>query len=515
MAEILDRRRFLHAGALGAAGILGGRLWTGQAATAAAATTPSRGGTLKWATLSGGPKDTLDPAKTVGNHSLVTSFVLYDTLVRVDQNFTPEPRLATQWSVSPDGKTWKFRLRDGVTFHNGKTLSAQDVAYSIGRILDPAVGSSGKGTLEPLLEASGIGAPDPTTVVFTLKGPNAFLPVILSDPAFGVVPDGTTHFASGTGTGAFKLKSFETGTGGEYERNPNFWRSGLPYLDGLRLVVLGDIATEVEGVISGDVDICDFLPMSYVKVLQASPGAKAVTIPEAIWVNLAANTQEKPFNDPRVVAAFKHAQDRKAIMKVIAAGLGTVGGDIPVPPGDPFYPKGFKYHEYDPEKARSLLKQAGYPNGIDVTLYAKADIKLDLALAYKDVARKAGIRVNVVNSPAATYWDQIWLKKPFITDDWVRRHVSVMLPLAFSRTAPWNETKFQSEEFDSLVVKAAQTVDARTQRELYAQALRLLQDKSGAISPGFVPLVFGAKQRVQNMKHHWRGQWAFEEISLA
>src|SRR6185437_6919621 len=154
--------------------------------------TAKRGGTLRFAVAGGASADTPDPALAGTSFTLYMAANLYDTLVRADQNFGLTPALATSWSSSPDAKSWSFKLRDGVTFHGGGKLTAKDVAYSITRILSPKLASPALANISPFLKASGISAPDPTTVKFALSAPNAFFPQILAGLNFGIIPDGTT-----------------------------------------------------------------------------------------------------------------------------------------------------------------------------------------------------------------------------------------------------------------------------------------------------------------------------------
>src|SRR4029077_19956519 len=209
---------------------------TKSTAGASSSGTAKRGGTLRFAVAGGASADTPDPALAGTSFTLYMAANLYDTLVRADQNFALAPALATSWSSTPDAKTWSFRLRDGVTFHGGGKLTAKDVAYSITRILSPKLASPALANISPFLKASGISAPDPTTVKFQLSAPNAFFPQILAGLNFGIIPDGTTSFAKPAGSGPFFLQEFQPLANAKFARNTDYWRSGRPYLEAVNLV---------------------------------------------------------------------------------------------------------------------------------------------------------------------------------------------------------------------------------------------------------------------------------------
>jgi ABC-type transport system substrate-binding protein len=266
--------------------------------------------TLRFAVAGGASADTPDPALAGTSFTLYMAANLYDTLVRADQNFTLTPALATSWSSTPDAKTWSFRLRDGVTFHGGGKLTSKDVAYSITRILNPKLASPALANISPFLKASGVSAPDPTTVKFQLSAPNAFFPQILAGLNFGIIPDGTTSFAKPAGSGPFFLQEFQPLANAKFARNTDYWRSGRPYLEAVNLVSIAEDSTRVQSLIGGSEDLVDNITGADVKLLAAQPGVQTLQIKAGGWVDLAAWGDTKPFNDPNVVTALKYAANR-------------------------------------------------------------------------------------------------------------------------------------------------------------------------------------------------------------
>jgi peptide/nickel transport system substrate-binding protein len=475
--------------------------------------TPKRGGTLRFAVAGGASADTPDPALAGTSFTLYMAANLYDTLVRADQNFTLAPALATSWSSTPDAKSWSFRLRDGVTFHGGGKLTAKDVAYSITRILNPKLASPALANISPFLKASGISVPDPTTIKFQLSAPNAFFPQILAGVNFGIIPDGTTSFARPAGSGPFWLKEFQPLANAKFARNTDYWRSGRPYLEGVNLVSIAEDSTRVQSLIGGSEDLVDNITGADVKLLAAQPGVQTLQIKAGGWVDLAAWGDTKPFNDANVVLAMKYAANRDQIMSLVAPNAYLTSPDIPVPPSDPFYPAGLKAYPYDPDHARHLVQQAGYKDGLDLTLYAYEGDKLDAALAFKQSAQPAGINIKVVTWPHATYWTQVWLKKPFVGDSWARLHTSVILQSAFA--AQPNEFHWKDESFNGLLTSAVATTDTARQKTLYGDALSMINDKTAGIIPGWEPQLYGASTKLHGVELANGGQVFLDGAYLA
>jgi len=456
-----------------------------------------RGGTLRFAVAGGAATDTPDPALAMTSFALYMAANLYDTLVRADLDFNLSPALATAWSATPDAKTWTFKIRNGVTFHNGQKLTSADVAYSIKRILNAKLASPALSNISPFLKPTGISAPDASTVKFALSAPNAFFPQILAGLNFGIIPDGTTTFAKPAGTGPFKLTEFQALANAKLARNANYWRSGLPYLDGVNLVTLAEDSTRVQSLIGGSEDLVDNITGADVKLISAQPGVQTLQIKAGGWVDLAAWGNTAPFNNPDVVKAMKYAADRTKIMSVVAPNAYLTGPDIPVPPSDPFYPAGLTAYPYDPDTAKGLIKKAGYRDGLNLTLYAYEGDKLDAALAYKQTAQPAGINVKVITWPHATYWTQVWLKKPFVGDSWARLHTSVILQEAFAAVP--NEFHWSSSKFSGLLSSAVATTDESKQKTLYGDALTMLNDTASGIIPGWEPQLYGASAKLHGV----------------
>ncbi|MGH3003803.1 MAG: ABC transporter substrate-binding protein [Gaiellaceae bacterium] len=511
----LTRGGFIKAGAAGAAGLsLLGRAAAFPADALAKNPPPHSGGTLRLTVAGGHVTDGTDPQKAASGFEIPMTLMAYETLVRADENFKLHPGLATAWDVSSDLKTWKFKLRNGVHFHNGKALTSGDVAYSFKRLLTPSTASPAYASLSPYLSASGISTPDPQTVVLALSKGNAFLPVLLATRNFVVLPEGATSFLPSVGTGPFKLNAFQVLASATLSRNENYWQNGKPYLDGIQLTNLADDATRLQSLLSGSTDMVDNITGQSIPILFGVGNAKPLYIKAGGWVAVAPQGQVKPFTDIRIRQAMKYAQNREQILQVVAPKSGLVNADIPVPTSDPYYPEGLKPWPYDPEKSKFLLKKAGY-HRLRLAVNAYQGDKLEVALGYKSTAKAAGIDVDVVVWPHDIFFSQVWQKKPVSAISFGRVHVSQFLPAAFIKGGPYDESQWNNAKFTRLVYAAGGTKNIAKQKEYYGEALRMLQNSDTTCAPGFEPQMYGTAKRVYGVSLANGAQYYFDSAYLA
>lgn len=512
MAEELDRRTLLKRAAVVAAGaglvgLDGMGLLGSQSNAEAAAPAAVSGGTMRYAVAGAAANSTTDPAQALFTLPLLIAANCYDTLVRADANYNLAPALATAWSSNVASDVWTFKIRSGVTFHSGRALTSADVAYTIKRILLPATASGGLGPISPYLKASGISTPDASTIKFSLLKPNAFFPIILSAVDFSIVPDdGTVLTKVENGTGAFTLQTFDPLNQVVLKRNPHYWKgAGRPYLDGVRIAVIAEDATRLQSLTAGSQDFVDNVTGAATLLLNSST-TQPLFLKDGGWVSIAAFGNVAPFNNPLVIEAMKYAASRQEIMGIVAPGANIYSADVPLPPDDPFYPQGLSPRPYDPEKARSLLKKAGYPNGLQFSVYAYQGDKLDTAIGYKASAAPAGIKANVVNWPSSTFFSEVFFKKPCIGISVARLHASTALPRIFGSLGDLNFCKFKSTRFDSLVTEATGSKSLQRQRALFGEALHIINNSASAVIPGWEHQAYGVSKRLHGVQLSNGGQ---------
>ena len=461
---------------------------------------PKKGGILQVSFSDASTKEKLDPAvSTLNNDSFYTGQI-YEGLTVSNLQWEPQPVLAESWEPNGDATQWTFNLRQGVMFHDGTPLTAKDAAYSIGRLIDEDFGSPLLSRLQPSLDSGGIEATDDATLVLKLKRPDSLMPLALSARHAMIVKDGTKDFSveNAVGTGPFKIKSFQPGRSWEVTRNESYWDAGLPYLDGIRGVVVGEQSTKVQSVTSGQAHIADPIDYSAASTVEGSSGAELLEFKGATYLLVAMDQTKEPFTDERVVDAIKKAVDRDKVLQAVYQGFGDPTADVPVPPNDPFYPPDLETAQ-DIEGAKQLLADAGHADGIDLELFTSASYggMVDLAVAFQQVVAPAGIRVKIKQWSPDTYWDQVWLVKPMYVSYYTRRHANEILSVTYASNAPWNECKLKDAELDDLLAQGLRTTDENEQKEIYQQALALVNDKHGTSIPAFVSKLWLKKKNVR------------------
>jgi peptide/nickel transport system substrate-binding protein len=451
---------------------------------AAQAQTPQKGGILRIS--SAGSPRLIDPPLTGSVEEWMVTSWLYSNLTKVDSKFTPQPDLAESWKSEENGKVWTFVLRKGVKFHSGKELTAEDVEASIARILDPNTKSRGRGGIGPIEKIEVI---DKSTIKFTLARPISDFPSNLALPYARITPKGTTINLNtqADGTGPFILKEFIVGEKVVLERNPNYFRSGLPYVDGLQLNVIPDSTAEINALKDSRNDIMYQVRPDQVALLDGVSGIKVEEVPTGTYVPIVMRVDQPPFNDVRVRKALKLSIDRKAAVQNILGGHGTIGNDQSLPPNNPFYNPSVKAPERDIAKAKQLLKDAGYPDGVKLTMYT-SDARvgmLPLALITKDMAKDAGFDISIQNVPWDVYLNTVWEKRQFYTQNWFARPTTdtSILPYFVTRDkgGSLNEYWYSNPELDKLLLGAQGELDQEKRKQMYYKAQEILAEDGPAV----------------------------------
>jgi peptide/nickel transport system substrate-binding protein len=459
----------------------------------------------------------IDPAAQVQNSDLAHVLAAYEYLVVLDNNYVPHPQLAESWTASPDGKSWTFKLREGVKFHNGGELTADDVVYSFKRILDPATGSLARADIA-FLKPEDIVAKSKYEVEFTADAPVAELPLLLANKAAMIVQAGSTRESlqkESAGTGPFMIKDFKAdGARTVLQKHPDYWEAGKPLMDCIELSGIADPLTRAATLQSGDADVLIAVDPVTIPTLQADPNVELHPAENANMMLIAMQLDQKPFNDPRVREALKLVIDREALAQIVTLGVGTPGNDNPIPISSPFSVSP-EVRPRDVEKARALLAEAGQSD-LTVDLYTGAQDLLPgmlaLVQAYKEMAAEAGITINIVTTPNASYWDDIYMKRPFYTTYWFNRHPASSLSLGYRSDAQFNETNWRNPEFDALLDKAAATLDDAARTELYREAAKKVMEEGGAIIPVFQPLTSATRKGCTGFVPHIEIRVAFKDI---
>jgi peptide/nickel transport system substrate-binding protein len=445
-----------------------------------------------------GEKQSMDPADMHSGDDAYHIFAVYNRLVDVDDNFKVLPELATDWSVSSDNLTWTFKLRQGVKFHSGKDFTSADVVYTFKRMLDPALASGAQSVLE-FLDPDGIKAPDPYTVTFTTKKPVVELPVLITNKFTNIVPNGSKHadlVLHEDGTGPFMQDQFTPNAPVRIlKKNPNYWDAGKPKADCLRITVAQEAVAAVSAIKAGQVDLVLNVDPSVISALKSDPNVQLLQTAASNSMTIAMWVDTKPWDDNRVREALKLSVDRQAMVDTVLLGFGETGADSPVPIANPAsYTK--EAPKQDIAKAKALLAEAGYPNGLKFDMYTAEGVPgmTKMAQVFAEMAKPAGFDINVIVTPAESYWDNTWLKKPFLTSAWSMRPPGEGLAVAYTQNAKWPETHWKRPDYDALLLKANTTADPAERITLYQQTGELLAKEGGEIIPMFVHQVLALRK---------------------
>ena len=373
----------------------------------AAAPAPTKGGTLKVAIDQA--VSVLHPLLTRVNPEYLVSELLYSNLTRLKVDMSIEPDLAESWTSNADLTEWTFKLRSGVKFHDGSDFTANDVVETFKAILDPKNASPGRNNVGPIASVSAV---DPLTVSFKLSSAYADLPVAVAYTNARIIPaaiatgDFKSLSSKAVGTGPFKLVSYEPDRLIVVERNPNYYDPARPYVDRIEAQVYPDISAEGSALISGDVDIMSVIqPTEFLRMKDAD-GVDLLRVPSGQFCNINFGCDTAPFNDPRVRRAIALTIDRAAMVDFVTQGFGTPGNDTPLNASYQFF-KAIPNREKNIAEAKKLLAEAGHPNGLEATLIASDNpaVRAQLAIALREMAKEAGITINVQTMPHATYLD--------------------------------------------------------------------------------------------------------------
>jgi peptide/nickel transport system substrate-binding protein len=460
------------------------------------------GGTLRIAMVA--DTNTLDPAFSLASPDNTFSLATYDNLVLRMHDLTLKPMLATSWEPNDDLTSYTFHLREGVKFHHGKTFNADDVVFTFERLIDPDVGSPARGALSSIV---GIVKVDDYTVRFELSSPNAFMPESLSIYQARITPsdiDPALFHTQEYGTGPFIQVEFLPGERSVLKRNPDYWQEGLPYLDELIFYYMAEPETRLEALKTGSVDLYQELEALSVDVIEATAGLVVSEATSAAYINMAMIETAPPFDNKLVRQAFQAATDRETILQVALFGRGMVGNDTTIPPNDPHYDSTQEIPPYDVEKAKRLLAEAGYPDGLDVTLHTSSITwgMNETAVAFKESAAPAGIRVTIKTSPEDIYWSDVWMSEPFTMVAWNGRPPDQALSIVYLCDTDWNETYMCIPELDALIERARGEADFATRKATYAEVQRILIDDASRIIPVFRPLFMGMADNLRGVSAH-------------
>ena len=452
----------------------------------AIAATPKKGGRLRQGTGYGSTTDTLDPGASENSFTQALHYSYGNQLTEVDNNGVLVPELAESFESSDDAKTWMFKLRSGVEFHNGKTLTADDIIATFNYHRGEDSKSAAKGLITAV---SDIRKDGDNMVIFELEAGNADFPYIVSDYHLIIQPseDGVIDALSGIGTGGYILDTFEPGVRAISTRFPNYFKEGRAHFDEVELLSILDVTARQSAIMSGDVDVIDNVDPKTVALLARAPNLDILETTGTQHYTFPMRLDVEPFGNRDLRTALKYAINRQELVDKILLGHGVAGNDIPVSSAMPFLNTDIPQREYDPEKAAEYYKASGHSGPIQLSAADAAFTgAVDAAQLIAASAKEAGIEIEVVREPNDGYWSNVWNKKGWCACYWGGRPTQDwMYSSAYTQDTEWNDTAWKDTEdaikFNEDVVAARSETDETARKDLYFEAQQLLHDDGGAI----------------------------------
>lgn len=456
---------------------------------------------------------TLDPARAGNEAEYAYLQAVYNSLTFINWEMQPEPELAESWETSEDGLSVTFKLKPGITFHDGSDLDAADVVYTIKRIQDPETGSRVRSQLEVITDVVAV---DPLTVRFDLAFPYGDLPTVLGDYTLRILPEGYTDFTKPVGTGPFTMSEFIPGDRMILEKNPDYWEEGLPKVDELVFRNLPEMTTNVSALESGTVQLIGLDPES-VDIVKSSSSAHVETVPTGTWMAYVFNNQIPPFDDIKVRQAFDALIDREEVLAISAFGAG-VPTLTTIPPSSAYYLGDYEVPAPDIEKAKALMAEAGYADGLDLTLnYPSASSEQErMALVLRDKAKAIGVNIELAGHPNDKFYGEIEGTQPLATTLFYGR------PTPDTQTYLWYVSEGSYNVWDYANPKTDEILNAARLAKTDEERKGLYQDLQRQILadvPGIVLYVrainYGVSNKVEGFVPHPRSWVIYKQISVA
>ncbi|WP_022942362.1 ABC transporter substrate-binding protein [Psychromonas hadalis] len=490
-----------------------------------------RGGVLSLAVNSS--VKTLDPHKVVGADSYHATFHLFSTLTRIDENLNAQPELATDWSHEGKAINWTFHLNKNAKFSNGRDITAEDVKFSLNRVLDRKQSPRGYTRVGPIKEIIVL---DKNTVKIILTKSYLELPIDLG----GVYPriiakeninDINTKPIS---SGPFILESWTPGGVTTLVKNPYYYLNGedgkaLPYVDKFKIVPIKENTSQLAALQSGAVQMMyrinyDLISTakkdeSLVLVGGATPGYQPFILNLKPIIKEGADKEKAEiFNNEKLREAISYMIHREAIINIALSGYGTVANDQPVPPFHPYFNHDIKPKKQNIKLAKKLLKEAGIKEGTHFTLYTstgRAGMS-ESATAFQQMAKQAGLNIDIKLVDIATYWTDIDFKVPFMTGNWGgRATISASIKPFYHSDGSSNESHINNPELDRLLDEAEGESNIDIRKAKYAQAQKIISDSNVTIIPYFKDAYAVVTKKVHNAKHHPLTYWYVDKLWLS
>lgn len=509
-----------------------------------AAEQPAASGPKQLIVGRGGDSVGLDPIMHTDGETFKVTENIFDTLVSYEEeNTNVVPGLAESWEIAPDGLTYTFKLRQGVKFHDGTDFNAEAVKFNFDRWMDKSNPLHNKEGFEYYNDMFGgykgdethviksVDVVDPYTVKFTLNRPLAPFIQNLGMSCFAIASPtalkekGVEKFnEEPVGTGPFVFKEWKRNDTITLEKNPNYWKKGYPKLDKLVFKVIPENTARLTALTSGEIDLMDGLNPDDAQTVKDNPDLQLILRPSMNIGFVGFNVEKKPLDNPKVREALAYAINKPAIVEAFFAGLGEPAVN-PMPPSLWGWNGNIKDREYNLEKAKQLLAEAGYPNGLKLKFWAMPVPRpympdgVKIAEAIQQDFKQIGVETEIVTMEWATYLEKTKAGEQEIfmlgwTGDNGDPDNFLATLLDKNNIGGNNRTRYASEEVHQLLMKAQSATTKEEREKLYMQAQEIIFKDVPMVPLAHSTPALAAKKNVINYKPHPKGSESLENVDI-
>ncbi len=470
------------------------------------AATPKKGGSLRMSSNLHGPDDQLDPTVFTSTIDYTRGRAIYNSLTQIGEGLVPNPDLAESFEPNSNATEWTFKIRKGVTWHDGKPLTADDVVYSMKRHQGEDSKSVIKSVLQSIKEWKKTG---PMEVKAILNTPNADLPVLMGLFQSKIVQEGTT--GAGIGTGPYVLESFEPGVKSVHVRNKNYFRDG-PNLDAVEITAITDPVARVNALIAGDMQMVTQIDPKAFRQVESAKGVTLLSTPAALQLGICCLKNAAPGENDDFVKGLQYIQNRERIVKRILKGKGTVGNDTPISPAHGADWCGeLPQREYDPDKAKFHFKKSGFDSA-ELFVAPVASGLEDACLLAQANCAKIGFDLQIKKVPTDGYWGAVWMKEPVNVVTWnMRPTANSQMAIQFGPGAAWNDTYWNNDRMGELLSLSLAETDPDKRHKMYCEMQTLIHEGSGMVIPAFSNINDGIADNVMGVPNIPLGQLGANE----
>lgn len=466
-----------------------------------------RGGTIRVAMVP--PVSTLDPVTFYDAGAIAVAQQVAEYLAWVENDASLRPVLAEKWSPDSEAKSWTFTLRSGVTFNNQQPMTADDVVATFDRLTDPKSNSAALSNFQGILSKGGTKRVDSSTVRFNLERAFVDFPYLVASTNYNalILP---AHYSgdfqrSHIGTGPFTLTNYVPKQSATFQKNPNYWQKGLPYLDGAQFTFFTENQPQVLALQGGNVDMMLSTPFQGSQALFSNPNINILTARSSQYREVAMRVDMDPFTDKRVRQAIALTLDRQKIISGLFNGKGDLGDDhifAPIFPIAPTLPQ----RNQDYAMAQKLLTDAGHPDGIKATVTAEIYLEVvQYAELIQAMAKPAKIDLTLKQEDQSTYYgsgkNQPWLQVPMGITDWASRAIpSQFIIPSLTCKGIWNSAHWCDQEFDKLSFQLDATLDEQSRKGIAQQMATIQQDETPEIIAYWIQAPRATTKKVQGVE---------------